>query len=283
MFTVVIALLAVAGYAGYTAYQHFVTRVLTVPGCQAGAGNTAVALDFEQAANAATIAGVAVADGLPTRALAIAYATALQESKLANLDYGTSDSIGIFQQRPSQGWGTAQQLQDPVYASRAFFRALVEIPGYESKPVYQAAQDVQHSADGSAYAQWEQSGTLLASDFTTKPHAVTCWYDPATQAASEGVSTKLDLKQAATELKRTFRGSGEERAVGRVTLARSGKSGLFKVSRAGGWAAANWLVAHASTYGITQVTYAGYRWTASLTETTWQTVSGNEAGSIVAS
>lgn len=283
MLTVVIALLGVASYAGYSAYQHFVTRVLTVPGCQAGSGNAAIALDFEQAADAATIAGVAVSEGLPKRALAIAYATALQEAKLANVDYGTADSVGIFQQRPSQGWGTAEELQDPVFASRAFFHALVKIPGYESKPVYEAAQDVQRSADGSAYAQWEQSGTLLASYFTTAPHAVTCWYDPATQAASEGVSTKLNLKQAAKELKRTFGSTGEGGAVARVTLARSGNSGLFKVSKTGGWATANWLVAHASSYGITQVTYGGYRWTASLTETSWQHVSGNGAESIVAS
>lgn len=282
MLTVIVALLAVGSYAGYTAYQHFVTRVLTVPGCQAGSGNAAIALDFEQAADAATIAGVAVADGLPKRALAIAYATALQESKLANVDYGTADSVGIFQQRPSQGWGTAEELQDPVFASRAFFRALVKIPGYESKPVYEAAQDVQRSADGSAYAQWEQSGTLLASYFTTVPHSVTCWYDPASQAASEGVSTKLNLNQAAKELKRTFGANGGGGAVRRVTLAESGKTGSFKVSKAGGWPAANWLVAHASSYGITHVTYGGYRWTASLTETSWQRVSGNPAGSIVA-
>ena len=80
-------------------------QVLTVPGCQAGTGANAVALDFGQAADAATVAGVAVRDRLPSRALTVAYATAFQESKLENLTYGDRDSVGIFQQRPSRGLG----------------------------------------------------------------------------------------------------------------------------------------------------------------------------------
>ena len=113
-----------------------VTQVLAVPGCQAGTGNNAVALDFGQAADAATIAGVAVRERLPSRALTIAYATAFQESKLENLTYGDRDSVGIFQQRPSEGWGTTAQLEDPAYAAQAFFGALVKVPSYTTIPVY---------------------------------------------------------------------------------------------------------------------------------------------------
>ena len=101
--TVLAVLLSIGGYAAYTTYQHFVTRLLTVPGCQAGAGPNALPLDFGQAADAAIIAGVAVRERLPRKALTIAYATAFQESKLENLDYGDLDSVGVFQQRPSQG------------------------------------------------------------------------------------------------------------------------------------------------------------------------------------
>ena len=87
-------------------------------------------------------------------------------------------------------------MQDPAFATRAFFGALVKVPDYAKIPVYQAAQDVQKSADGYAYQQYAQTGAQLAADYTTTPHAVTCWYNPATQAASQGVSAKLNLTGA---------------------------------------------------------------------------------------
>ncbi len=283
MLTVIAALLGVGGYAAYTAYQHFVVRILTVPGCQAGTGANAVTLDFTQAADAAIIAGVAVREHLPRQALTIAYATALQEAKLENPSGGDLDSVGVFQQRPSQGWGKAAQLEDPAYAAGAFFAALVKVHGYTRLPVYEAAQDVQRSADGYAYQQWAQTGAALAAEFTVTPHAVTCWYDPASQAASQGVSTRLDLAAAIRDLSGTFGRPGENGPVLRVSTDSSGKSGTFAVTADGGWAVANWLVANASSYGITQVRYEGYQWTAGLTETSWQADSGGGAGSIVAS
>jgi hypothetical protein len=280
---VIAALLAVAVYAGYSAYRHFVTQILTVPGCQAGTGANATPLDFGQAADATTIAGVAAREHLPRQALTIAYATAMQESKLENLDYGTDDSVGVFQQRPSEGWGTATELEDPVYASTAFFGVLVKVPDYTGLPVYQAAQDVQRSADGSAYQQYAQPGAALAAAVTATPHAVTCWYDPATQASQEGVSTRLDLTAAVRGLDETFGQPGENGSVVRATTIRSGKTGTFNVTAAGGWTVASWLVTHASSYGITQVSYGGYQWTASLTETGWQSDPSGVTGSIVAS
>lgn len=281
--TVIAALLAVGGYVAYSAYQHYIVRLTTIPGCQAGTGANALGLDFGQAADAAIIAGVAVREHLPHEALTIAYATAWQESKLENLTYGDLDSVGVFQQRPSQGWGTTAQLEDPAYAATAFFGALVKIPGYTKLPVYQAAQDVQRSADGYAYQQWAQTSTLMATDFTAAPHAVTCWYDPATQAANNGVSTQLNLKGAIRALKDAFGQPGEGRAVRKVATARSAGSGMLEVTAARGWPVADWLVANASSYGITQVRYAGYQWTAGLQETSWQTDPGGMAGGIVAS
>src|SRR5829696_2276626 len=88
-------------------------------------------MSTEQAANAATIAAVAVKRELPVRAVAIALATALQESKLINLEYGGRDSLGLFQQRPSQGWGSPGQILDPRYAAAKFYDALVAVPGWE--------------------------------------------------------------------------------------------------------------------------------------------------------
>jgi hypothetical protein len=282
--TVIAVLLAIGAYVAYTAYQRFVVQVLTVPGCQAGTGDNAIALDFGQAANAAIIAGVAVREHLPSKALTIAYATAFQESKLENLAYGDRDSVGIFQQRPSEGWGTAAQLQDPAYATQAFFGALVKVPNYMKIPVYQAAQDVQKSADGYAYEQYAQTGALLTTDYTASPHAVTCWYNPATQAADQGVSTKLNLHGAAKEMDHVFGAPGDAgAALTGVSRIRSGAADLITTVHGAGWAGANWLVSNASSYGITQVSYAGYQWKAGLTETSWQSDSAATAGGIVAS
>ncbi len=283
MLIVIAVLLAAGAYLAYSAYQRYVVQVLTVPGCQAGTGQSAVPLDFGQAADAATVAAVSVRDRLPARALTVAYATAFQESKLENLSYGDRDSVGIFQQRPSQGWGTAAQLQDPAYAAQAFFGALVKVPHYATIPVYQAAQAVQHSADGYAYQQYEQTGAQLATDFTARAHAVTCWYSPAAQAADENVSPSLDLHGAAEELDSVFGTPGQGGVLTGVTRIRSGSADLVTTAPGAGWTVADWLVSHASSYGITQVSYAGYQWKAQLTETSWQSDPSAGAGGIVAS
>jgi cell wall-associated NlpC family hydrolase len=113
----------------------------------------------EQAANAAIIYNVAAGRGLPAKAAIIAIATALQESTLKNLNYGDRDSLGLFQQRPSQGWGTPAQVTDPVYSAGKFYDGLVKVPGWESLPVTVAAQRVQRSAFPNAYAKWESAAT----------------------------------------------------------------------------------------------------------------------------
>jgi hypothetical protein len=281
--TVIAVLLAGAGYAAYSAYQHYVVRLLTVPGCQAGHGNNAIPLDFGQAADAAIIAGVAVRENLPRQALTVAYATALQESKLENPGFGDLDSVGIFQQRPSQGWGSATQLQDPAFATTAFFNALTKVPNWSKMPVYKAAQAVQRSADGYAYQQYAQTGALLAADYTAALHAVTCWYDPAAQASSLGVSTKPNFGGALKGLTDAFGPVQAGGAVRAVTAQPASGTHTLKVTRASGWPVANWLVANAGNYGITQVRYRGFRWKAGLTETSWQADPGGPAGSIVAS
>jgi hypothetical protein len=120
-------------------------------------------LTHEQAANATTIAAVARARHLPARALVIALATAKQESGLRDLHYGDRDSLGLFQQRPSQGWGTPAQILDPAYAAGRFFDHLVHVPDWQTRPVTEAAQVVQRSAYGGAYARWEPMATQLAA------------------------------------------------------------------------------------------------------------------------
>ena len=142
--TLVLLLAVVALGAGvYVAFRH-VPTILGETGCTAGSGHAAVALDPQQAQIAATIAGVAYHHGMPSRAVTVAYATAMQETHLHNPSFGDRDSVGVFQQRPSQGWGPASKLINPVYASTRFFQALAQVHDYQKMPVYKAAQAVQH-------------------------------------------------------------------------------------------------------------------------------------------
>ena len=152
-----------------------VRPILGTSGCTAEVDGHTVEVDLEQAENAALITAVAVERGMPARAASIALATAYQESKLYNIDYGDRDSDGLFQQRPSQGWGTVAQLMDPVYATNAFFDALQDVDGYETMAITVAAQEVQRSAFPDAYADHEQDGRALASALTgNSPRALWC-------------------------------------------------------------------------------------------------------------
>lgn len=227
--------------------RHVAPALLTGSGCSADANGELIPLATGQAGIASTIAGVARHDAMPRRAVTVAYAAALQESKLQNLHYGDRDSVGIFQQRPSEGWGPARQLENPVYATTKFFAALAGVPGYRHIPVYRAAQDVQHSADGVAYSQYQQTAASLATAFTgTAPHAVWCWY-------SGPVTGPARLTAAARELTRTFGPLAEHRA-GDPVLA------VHVTGARDGWAVAAWLVSHAPEYRIRGVRYHGYQW-----------------------
>ncbi|MFI2354556.1 C40 family peptidase [Streptomyces anulatus] len=115
----------------------------------------------EQVANAKTIQATGVAMNVPARGQVVALATALQESGLRNLTYGDRDSLGLFQQRPSQGWGTANEILDPVHASTKFYEGLKKVSGWQSLSVTQAAQAVQRSGFPEAYAKWEPLATTL--------------------------------------------------------------------------------------------------------------------------
>ncbi len=132
-----------------------------VPSCPLP--GSAVTITPEQAGNAAIIAGVGWDRGLPDRAVVIALATAQQESGLRNIDYGDRDSLGLFQQRPSQGWGTEAQVQDPVYAAGIFYDRLVQVPGWDTMPLGDASDAVQHSAFPERVPQWEPMATELAA------------------------------------------------------------------------------------------------------------------------
>ncbi|MEU0629172.1 C40 family peptidase [Streptomyces sp. NPDC005989] len=115
----------------------------------------------KQVPNAKTIQATGVAMNIQARGQIVALATALQESNLRNLTYGDRDSLGLFQQRPSQGWGTANEILDPVYSSTKFYEGLKKVSGWQSLSVAQAAQAVQRSGFPEAYAKWEPLATAL--------------------------------------------------------------------------------------------------------------------------
>lgn len=213
------------------------------PGCAVAAVTEAPGtsdgfpLSPEQADNAATIAAVGLKLGMPDRAVTVALAAALQESGLANLPGGDRDSAGLFQQRPSQGWGTRDQILDPVHAATAFYQRLRSQPGWVHLDVNDAAQLVQHSAVPYAYAQWEPQARADAAALTGEtPAALSCQDLTVTTPSADLVAT------AAAEL-------------GTTAL-----SGPHPSAR--GWAIGSWLVAHAARLGVDRVSVDGMTWTA---------------------
>jgi len=124
-----------------------------------------------QYANATTIVHQALAKKMGVRSAVIAVATSMQESELNNLNYGDSDSLGLFQQRPSMGWGTEAQIMNPAYASDAFLTALAKYqatnPDWAHQPLWQAAQGVQASGFPTAYAKWEAQAADMVQHITT--------------------------------------------------------------------------------------------------------------------
>ncbi|MGO4186865.1 hypothetical protein [Pseudarthrobacter sp. TAF60_1] len=245
-----VLLLALALLAGgiYTVVA-FVQRSekLVTERCTADVGTQSAELATDQTANASLIAAVAVRRGLPARAASIALATAMQESKLRNIEHGDlagPDSRGLFQQRPSQGWGSQEQIMDPYYAANAFYDALVKIPGYESLDITDAAQRVQRSAFPTAYAQHEVMGRSFASALTGQtPEALQCTLR-APLGAGQPETVDSELAQA----------------YGALATAVEGESLVVEASNGQAWSVAQWAVANAKDLAVTQVDVAGHSW-----------------------
>jgi hypothetical protein len=161
---VVVALLAVAGWVALRGKD--VLPFQAQDQCTATVAGHSVVLDPSQARYAGLITAIAVERGLPARAASIALAAAYQESNLRNLRGGDRDSAGLFQQRPSQGWGSTEQVRDPVHATNAFYDALTKVDGYEELEITVAAQEVQRSGFPDAYADHEADARALASALT---------------------------------------------------------------------------------------------------------------------
>lgn len=247
-------------------------------GCVAEVGDTTVTLSAEQARHAATIAAVAVGRDLPARAVSIALATAFQESKLRNLDYGDRDSLGLFQQRPSQGWGTAKQVRDPVYAANAFYDALEKIPDYQSMRITEAAQAVQRSGYPEAYEEHAPGARALASALTGySPARFTCVSSRDDTAFEDPTDTGLTprAERVRRQLESVFgplslggfapEGVTDGHMPGSTHYEGRAVDVFFRPvnepNRRAGWAVANYLVAHADRLDVQHVIFDGRIWT----------------------
>ena len=277
--------------AGYLVVQ-YITAGTGAPGCEVASGKgDGVAYEFtpEQAVNAATITAVGTGRGLPERAVTIALATALQESGLRNITHGDRDSLGLFQQRPSQGWGTEKQIMDPTYAAGEFYEHLVKVSDYAELPLTVAAQRVQRSGYPEAYAKHEPDATVLAAALTGSSAAtLTCEGRPeATLAAGpQGVREALvrDFGGDALDTTADEVGAAEASPAPKPTV--SGRTVTVPVKgevkgrsvRERGWQLAHWAVANASALHIQRVTYAGREWTAGNTKSEWRPTSSEGTG-----
>ncbi|MFJ3699860.1 MULTISPECIES: hypothetical protein [unclassified Streptomyces] len=270
LFRVAASFAVLVALAGYLAMQylsgHKGAPRCTVGPVGGGEGRT-YELSPEQAANAATVSAVGTTRGLPERAVTIALATAMQESSLRNIDHGDRDSLGLFQQRPSQGWGTPAQIMDPVYSAGKFYEHLVEVPGYSRLPLTVAAQKVQKSGFPQAYAKHEPDSALLAAALTGRsPASLTCSQASATATGpGDAAEVRSDLVRAFGKDVLPSTGSAGAAAAGTVSV--PVPAGDDRAAGRG-WELAHWAVARAGTLRIDEVSYGGRVWTA---DTGWRT------------
>ena len=279
MFLVGLACLAVIAGVGVMIYRG-VGPLPDPEACRVEVGDVVVTLSTEQAENAATIAAIGVRRGLPARAVSIALATAYQESKIHNLDHGDRDSVGIFQQRPSQGWGTVEQLQDPYYAANKFYDELEKVDGYQEMRITEAAQQVQRSGFPEAYEDHAEDARALASALTgySTGGRFSCVVRGPDEEPSAQKTRDNGLTPRANDVRRDL-----ARAFGRQSLGGFAPGGVSTghiegsahydgraidifvrpvnaVNNRSGWAIAQYLVAHADRLLIEHVIFDGRIW-----------------------
>jgi hypothetical protein len=229
-----------------------------VPGqqrCVVTAGDRSVTLTLEQAHLTSIIVGLSVRRGLAPRAASVAMATVYQESGIRNLEGGDRDSVGLFQQRPSQGWGTVKQLSDPYYATGAFYDALVKVDGWQSDSINDVAQKVQRSGHPDAYREHEADARVLASALTgSSPGGLSCL---------ERQGKPGDADALVRSMQKTLGPVDHQVGTGSVTV------DAGKAQRA--WAYGHHAVANAARYGVTAVTVGDRSWRSDgVTLPSWQ-------------
>ena len=241
---VVVAAVAAGAVVGVRALFRVAKHTLAYTYCTVGAYE----IDPSQASVAAQMVGEVsrYSPALPERAAVLVLAAALQESKLANLAGGDRDSVGVLQQRPSQGWGNppgnAASLENVTEATKEFLDKLVKIDGWQTMDLADAVQAVQISADGSLYAQYEDEGQTLADALQGhQAAAITCTINKPTVVATPAT--------VVTELRAQLP-VNPPTAVGK-TITVPGAA----------WETAAWFVANADRLGVASVSYDGKTWT----------------------
>ncbi|GIG66457.1 hypothetical protein [Phytomonospora endophytica] len=261
---VAVAVLAGAGFVIAGLLDAELPNPFAKPMCTVtGTDGSAIKVDPTQASNAATIAAVGAKMDISERGVVVALATAYQESRLENIEHGDRDSLGLFQQRPSQGWGTEEQIQDPRYSSKRFFKALKKIEGWEDMRVTEAAQAVQRSAYPEAYEQWADESQVLAEAMLGSVNAaVACKIDDKGKTGDDAIhAVKSELSLDWDGVKPESDGT------------------TIKMSDVGnGWQFAHWMVAYSEDLGVSSVVYDGHEWSAKSGE--WEE-SDNAAGKSV--
>jgi len=283
--TILVVLIAVSGTV-WAWWNGSIGSVALREHCTATANGSTTQLDPDQAGNAAIIVSAAVQRGLRARAASIGIATAIQESKLRNITYGDRDSIGLFQQRPSQGWGTRGEIMDPVYSSNAFYDELEKVEGYEGMEITDVAQEVQRSAFPEAYADHEPEGRIIASALSGySPGGLNCVLkDPGlaaeTPTGDSGLTPRADAVRAAAEEETgqsSVQAAGESGAALRFRVAPHAAQGSDaskeQETTRSGWNLAQWAVARAAGLNIVRVQLGDQQWDRSASPEGWTTAS----------
>lgn len=239
----VVAGLGVTGWFGYRfVYERITPEVCHV---QLSDHGRLLSLSPAQARNASIIVAASVERGLPEQAAVIALATAYQESGLRNLDYGDRDSLGLFQQRPSYGWGTPEQLMDPWYASHRFYEELVKFTDWETTDVNDIAQKVQRSGHPEAYRKHEGNSRAVAATLRgAKPASLGC------------VSFETDASPDSADLDKALGAFGAALSVERT----DGGLRITATDEASAWAAAHHVVANSYAAAVTRVQLGTHVW-----------------------
>ena len=259
----VVVVLGVVATAAVLGVRHL-RALVSGEQCLVTASGTSFEWAPDQASNAAAITAIAVQRGMPPRAATIAIATAMQESKVRNVKFGDRDSLGLFQQRPSQGWGTAEQILDPEYSTNKFYDALEKIKRYESMDIAEAAQKVQRSAAGEAYAQHEAQARVTASVLSGQTHlGMTCALQDPAEAG--------DPAELAALVEKDFGISATEGPTSVTVEADTDDLA---------WAVGSWAVARADDTGATRVVVGDREWRRGMEDSAleWHTA---DAGSAV--
>jgi hypothetical protein len=273
-----VAVVALLACVGWFAIRGDVIPFLASEQCTADVGGRTVVLDPAQARYAGLITAIAVQRGLPARAASIALAAAYQESDLENLRGGDRDSAGLFQQRPSQGWGTIEQVRDPVHATNAFYDALEKVSGYEDLEITVAAQAVQRSGFPDAYADHEPDARALASALTGNSHqSFSCHLGDTDEASADLEGSGLTERADAVRRDLVERFPGQPLggfAPGGVSTGHMEGSAHYAgraidvfvrpisaANRTRGWAIAQYLVSQADRLAIKTVIYDDRIWT----------------------